>query len=72
MIKKFIEENLPKVDKANGVEEAFEKFWESERSDVLKDMTEKENITREQFEELVGEYLYTGRLPEEQADCRRH
>ncbi len=63
LIKKFIEENLPKVGKGGDVEKAFSDFWTSERSDRLKGLAEKENISVEKFEQLISEYLYTQRLP---------
>lgn len=63
LIKKFIEENLPKIDKSESVEKVFGEFWASERSDVLKDIAVKENIPLEKIEDLIGEYLYTQKLP---------
>ncbi len=63
LIRKFIEENLPKVNKDDNVEKAFEEFWTSERSDVLKEVAEKENIPLDKFEKIIGEYLYTQKLP---------
>lgn len=63
LIRKFIEENLPKISKDGNVEEAFEKFWASERSTVLKDVAKNENIPLEKFEQIIGEYLYTQKLP---------
>jgi type I restriction enzyme R subunit len=63
LIKKFIEENLPKISKSDDVENAFEEFWNSERSTVLKDVAEAENIPLEKFERIIGEYLYTQKLP---------
>ncbi len=63
LIKKFIEENLPKIDKADDVEKVFSEFWASERSGNLKDIAENENIPLDKFEELIGNYLYTQRLP---------
>ncbi|MEK9153111.1 MAG: type I restriction endonuclease subunit R, partial [Patescibacteria group bacterium] len=63
LIKKFIEENLPKIGKADDVEEAFAEFWASERAKSLKDIAEAENIPVEKFEQLIGEYLYTQKLP---------
>jgi len=67
LIKKFIEENLPKIGKADSVEEAFSDFWESERSIVLKKLAKDESIPTEKIEHLIGEYLYTQKLPHEQA-----
>ncbi len=63
LIKKFIEENLPKISKSDDVEKAFSEFWASERSESLKDIAQTENIPVEKFEHLIGEYLYTQKLP---------
>ncbi len=63
LIKKFIEENLPKVARADDVETAFGKFWTSERSTSLRKLAESEQILIEKFEEVIGEYLYTQHLP---------
>lgn len=66
LIRKFIEENLPKIEKADDVEKAFGEFWESERSSGLRNIAEAERIPVEKLEELIGEYLYTQKLPREQ------
>ena len=63
LIRKFIEENLPKISKSDDVEKAFSEFWASERSESLKNIAEAENISIEKFEKLIGEYLYTQKLP---------
>ncbi|MBU4216413.1 type I restriction endonuclease subunit R [Candidatus Parcubacteria bacterium] len=66
LIRKFIEENLPKIDKSDNVEKAFSDFWASERSNSLKNIAQAENIPVEKIEQLIGEYLYTQRLPQGQ------
>jgi len=66
LIRKFIEENLPKIDKADNVEKAFNEFWTSERSGVLKKLALEENIPTDKIESLIGEYLYTQKMPHEQ------
>lgn len=63
LVRKFIEENLPRVGRSEDVESAFSEFWASERSETLRKLSETENITKEDIEALVGEYLYTDRLP---------
>ena len=63
LVRKFIEESLPGIDKSESVEKAFGEFWASERSDVLKNIAVKENISIEKIENLIGEYLYTQKLP---------
>lgn len=66
LIRKFIEENLPKISKSDDVEKMFSEFWASERADVLKKVALSENIPIEKFEQLIGEYLYTQKFPREQ------
>lgn len=66
LIRKFIEENLPHVARADDVEAAFGEFWESERSISLRELAEAEHIPIERFNELIGEYLYTQHLPKGQ------
>ncbi len=66
LIKKFIEENLPKIAKSDDVEKAFSEFWASERSETLKKLAKEENIPTEKIEKIIGEYLYTQKLPREQ------
>jgi type I restriction enzyme, R subunit len=63
LIKKFIEDNLPKISKDDDVEKVFEKFWTSERSTALKEVAKAEKIPLEKLENIIGEYLYTQKLP---------
>jgi len=63
LIRKFIEENLPKIGKSDDVERAFNEFWESERANNLKSIAQAEDIPLEKLEKLIGEYLYTQKLP---------
>lgn len=66
LIKKFIEENLPKIEKDADVEKAFQEFWESERSVEVKKVAESENISTQYFEQIIGEYLYNQKMPNDQ------
>ncbi len=66
LIRKFIEENLPKIAEGENVEDAFQKFWSSERSSALRQVAQSENIPLEKFEHIIGEYLYTQKLPQGQ------
>lgn len=66
LIKKFIEENLPKISNRDDVEKAFNNFWATERSTTLKKLATDENIPIEKIENLVGNYLYTQKLPRDQ------
>lgn len=66
LIKKFIEENLPRVGKAEDVEKAFNEFWENERFNNLKKIAQTQHIPIDKLEQLIGEYLYTQKLPHAQ------
>lgn len=66
LIKKFIDENLPRIAKSDDVEKSFSEFWASERSETLKKFAKEENIPTENLEKLISEYLYTQKLPREQ------
>lgn len=66
LIKKFIQENLPKINKSNDVEKVFQEFWNSERSFALENIANKEDIPLEIFEQVIGDYLYTQKLPKDQ------
>ena len=66
LIRKFIEENLPKIDKTSDVEKEFNQFWANQRSDVLKNIVEKENIPMARLEHVISEYLYTQKMPNDQ------
>jgi len=66
LVKKFIEDSLPTINKADDVESAFNTFWAGERSDSLKKLAQDENIPEENIEKLIGEYLYSQKLPREQ------
>jgi len=63
LIERFIRENLPDIEKSDDVESAFELFWKEERSKILRDIAEDENIDLEKFQELIGEYIYTQKIP---------
>jgi type I restriction enzyme, R subunit len=63
LIRKFIEENLPKISSRDDVEKEFSEFWNSERSTALKEVAQAENIPLERFEGVISEYLYTQKLP---------
>lgn len=66
LIKKFIEENLPKIDKSENVEQAFSDFWNEERKIMLNNLSETEDIPTDKIEKLISELLYTQKLPREQ------
>ena len=63
LIRKFIEENLPKLGGADNVEQEFQKFWQSERSVEIRKIADSEKINLPDLEKVLGNYLYTQRMP---------
>jgi len=66
LIKQFIEENLPYIDTTEGVENAFNEFWSSKKSQAIKHLSEEENIPIDKLEEVVASYFYSQKLPRTQ------
>lgn len=66
LIRKFIEENLPNIEKSSQVEKAFSEFWNSQKSESLKKLAEDEKIPLDNLEKQIGEYLYSQKLPKDQ------
>ena len=71
LVQKFIEDSLPNVGKAEDVEKAFHAFWESERAGYMKTLADEANMPMSEVEELVGEYLYTQKLPRSEEIAER-
>lgn len=63
LVREFIEENLPDISHSEEVEAAFEDYWQAKEHAYLKKVAETEAVDVEDLHELVGEYLYTDRLP---------
>lgn len=71
LIQKFIEESLPKLRTSEEVEDAFNHFWDEERTKNLKEIAESEEIPLEKLQHLISEYMYTQKFPKAQeiAEC---
>lgn len=63
LIEKFIEENLPNIQKSESVKEEFEIFWKEEKKKAFHAISEDEHLNKEMFEECINEYLFTQKLP---------
>jgi type I restriction enzyme R subunit len=66
LIEKFIKENLPNISPTENIEKAFGEFWAKERIKKIKTVSENENISVDKLEQLMGEYIYSNRLPKGQ------
>ncbi len=63
LIEKFIDENLPKIDDADKIPEAFEQYWQDQKVLALAKLCDEENLDKEQFNALIEAYIFSGQEP---------
>ncbi len=63
LIEKFIEENLPKIDSADNIQDEFEKYWQEQKIIALAKLCDEEHLDKEQFKSLIDAYIFSGRDP---------
>lgn len=63
LIEKFIEQNIPKIDESEAIEEEFETFWTGEREEALSKLVQEENLDREKLQQLIDNYVWSERKP---------
>lgn len=63
LIEKFIEENLPKIDDADNIQDEFEKYWQEQKVLALAKLCEEESLDKEQFNALIETYIFSGQTP---------
>ena len=63
LIEKFIEENLPKINDVDAIQDEFERFWHEEKIMALSKMCEEEHLDKKQFKALIESYTNFGREP---------
>ena len=63
LIEKFIQENLPYIDDVNEIDDAFESFWNEERTKALTKIAEEEQLNEALLQNAIDTYLFTERKP---------
>jgi len=63
LIEKFIAENLPDIDDADDIPNAFEKFWNEEQVNAFKKLCEEENLSADKVDKIIDGYLFAEREP---------
>tara|TARA_R110002049_G_scaffold41140_1_gene124294 strand:- start:1145 stop:2284 length:1140 start_codon:yes stop_codon:yes gene_type:complete len=63
LIEKFIEENLPKIDDVDNIQEEFETYWQEQKVLALGKICEEEHLDKAQFKSLIDTYIYSGQEP---------
>lgn len=63
LIKKFIEQQLPKIKDAEDIPTAFDNFWTVEKQIAFEDLASAEKLDPNKLLTAVKDYLYTGKRP---------
>jgi type I restriction enzyme R subunit len=63
LIRKFIEENMPKMINGQSVQTVFAQFWDAEKEQAYQHLCEQENLKPDAMKEVLDHYEFTKRLP---------
>ncbi len=63
LIEKFIDSTLASADGSDQVDDAFDAFWEQERSKAFQYLCDEENLQPAKVQEVIETYLYEQRPP---------
>ncbi len=63
LIEKFIQQNLPYIDDADDIPDAFEKYWNDEQIIAFKKLCQEENLSTNKVEKIIEGYLFAEREP---------
>lgn len=63
LIEKFIDENLPKIDDTDTIQDEFETYWQEQKVLALGKLCDEENLDKAQFKALIDTYIYSGQEP---------
>jgi type I restriction enzyme R subunit len=67
LIEKFIRGRVPLMTDPSEVETNFAEFWNEEQQKAFDELCKTEKLNHERTENIIGDYIYTSRLPREHA-----
>tara|TARA_R110002012_G_scaffold279098_1_gene467015 strand:+ start:14108 stop:16957 length:2850 start_codon:yes stop_codon:yes gene_type:complete len=65
LIEKFIQNNLPKIEEGDDVEDEFNAYWKDETRKALQELSKKEDLNQQKVEDIINDFLFTGRMATE-------
>ncbi|MGY5354176.1 type I restriction endonuclease subunit R [Wenyingzhuangia sp. IMCC45467] len=65
LIEKFIQNNLPKINDSEVIEEEFKKYWKLETQKALQELSTTEALKHDKIENIINDFLFTGRMATE-------
>ncbi len=66
LIEAFINDNLPKIKPSENVIDAFEGYWQTQKTEAFGKLCEEEKIQPSELEKLLNTYAFAGREPREE------
>lgn len=63
LIERFINDHFPNIPAGSDVTNAFDDYWEAQRQDAIKVMCEDEGLKPDGLEKILGDYLFTEKVP---------
>lgn len=65
LFKKFINDELPKIESAEAFDDAMATFWDDEKAKAGLDLVKEENLKQDAFKKLIESYVFTNDLPDD-------
>ncbi|RPD96170.1 type I restriction endonuclease subunit R [Aureibaculum marinum] len=65
LIEKFIQNNLPKINNSEAIEDEFKNYWQVETKKALQDLSKAEALKQDKVEDIINDFLFTGRMASE-------
>lgn len=65
LIEKFIQNNLPKINDGNAIEDEFKTYWQEETKKALQELSTTEALDKNKVEDIINDFLFTGRMATE-------
>jgi type I restriction enzyme R subunit len=63
LIEKFISEHLPTIEDSEDIPDEFVQFMTVEKLQAIKSLSEEEDLDSQKLEKLIGDYLFTEKIP---------
>ena len=65
LIEKFIQNNLPKINDSETIEDEFKNYWQEETKQALQELSKTESLKQDKVENIINDFLFTGRMATE-------
>jgi type I restriction enzyme R subunit len=65
LIENFIQNNLPKINDSEAIEDEFKSYWQEETKKALQELSTAESLKQDKVENIINDFLFTGRMATE-------